>query len=81
MGQDEDICVVGISGSYRPEDPNVIPLAWRPDGKIYTGLKKPCAISLALRDTVPRQTLTPSNKWVGKAALIEMLDRISRRQR
>lgn len=70
------IRVVGISCSYRPDDPDIIPLAWRPDGNIYTGLKRPSAISLALRDDVELSTLKPSDKWVGKAALIELLERL-----
>jgi hypothetical protein len=68
--------VVGISASFRPHDPNVIPLAYRDDGNIHTGLKKACAISLALVDDVDKASLRPSKYWVGKAALIEMLERL-----
>src|SRR5882724_3914372 len=30
------IRVVGISHSFRSDDPDVVPLAWRQDGNIYT---------------------------------------------
>lgn len=72
------IRVIGISASFRPDDPNVIPLRWRADGNIFTGLRKPSAISTALQDDVDPKILRPSDRWIGKPALIEMLERIGR---
>jgi hypothetical protein len=68
--------VVGISTSYRPNDPKIIPLAFRDDGNIYTRLRRPCAISLALVADIDKSSLRPSDGWVGKAALIEMLEKL-----
>jgi hypothetical protein len=70
------IRVVGISASYRPDDPNVIPLPWRTDGNIFTGLKEPSAVTLALQDLVDKKLLVPTTCWIGKAALIEMIERL-----
>lgn len=74
------VLVVGISASYRPDDPNIIPLPWRDDGNIYTGLRKPSAISLALKDLIPYEDLVPTKWWTGKAVLIELLERLQQAQ-
>ncbi len=73
---DAMIRVVGISGSYRPDDPDAIPIPWRPDGNIFTGLSRPSAISLALTDEMMFSALEPTDKWIGKPALIELLERL-----
>ena len=72
------IRIVGISCSYRPDDPNIIPLAWRADGNIHTGLRKQSAISLALQDDIEPLKLDPTDGWIGKAALIELLERLKK---
>jgi hypothetical protein len=74
----EKILVFGISGSYRPDDPNVIPLPWRDDGNICTGFRKPSAITLALKDMVDSKILEPTKWWIGKSALIELRERVKK---
>jgi hypothetical protein len=76
IAKGENILVFGISGSYRPDDPNIIPLPWRDDGNICTGFRKPSAITLALKDLVESKILEPTKWWIGKPALIELRERV-----
>jgi hypothetical protein len=72
----EKIWIVGISTSFHPNDPDIIPLPWRTDGNICTGLKRQSAITLALQDILDKELLTPTTHWIGKAAMIEMIERL-----
>jgi hypothetical protein len=60
IARGENILVFGISGSYRTDDPNIIPLPWRDDGNIGTGFRKPSAITLTLKDMVASEILEPT---------------------
>ena len=69
--------VVGISSSYYPSDPDCIPLPWRADGNIHTGLRVDCAACLNLLGTVQKEGF----EQVGflkqtDAALVELLARL-----
>ena len=48
------IDVVGISTSYYPQDPDCIPLPWRADGNIHTGLRSDCAACLNLLASIDK---------------------------
>jgi hypothetical protein len=67
------ILVVGISGSYYPDDPTVIPLPWRDDGRIMTRLRKPSAICLKLWEFVDPAEIQRGSGYIPDSVLAELL--------
>ena len=70
--------VVGISTSYRPEDPDVVPLGWRNDGRIHTRLRRDSAATAALGDDVPVADLELTGGHLNKSELVSLLDIVKR---
>jgi mRNA-degrading endonuclease toxin of MazEF toxin-antitoxin module len=73
------ILVVGISGSYYPDDPTIIPLPWRDDGRIMTRLRKPSAISLTLYQFVDPAELQRGPGYIPDSVLAELLAKLRER--
>ena len=74
----QKVLVIGISGSFRPGDPDIIPVPYRDDGNVCTGFKRPCAISFALRDEIEKGELEITRCWIGKTALLELVKRLKK---
>lgn len=75
-----DVGVVGISTSYRPDDPDCIPLPWRPDGRVPTRLTRDSAMCLNLVAFVPKSALRPipgAFLPADSAAFVELLRRLT----
>ena len=72
------IDVVGISTSYRPEDPDCIPLPWRPDGNVPTRLTRDSALCLDLLASVDAAAITATGGYLPQSnpAFPELLRRL-----
>jgi mRNA-degrading endonuclease toxin of MazEF toxin-antitoxin module len=70
--------IVGISTSYRPEDPDVVPLGWRSDGRTQTRLRRDSTATATLRDDVPVPDLESTGGHLSKSELLSLLDILRR---
>lgn len=71
--------VVGISGSYYPDDPDQVPLPWRMDGNCPTRLTRPSSVQLNLTATVLIEHVRTSPAFVPRKYLDEVLAKLVER--
>ena len=67
------VTVVGITTSYRPDDPEVVRLGWRADGQIHTRLRRDSAAAASLTNDVAVGDLQPTGGHLSKAELKALL--------
>ena len=72
----EVIQVIGISHSFRPDDPDMVLLPWHADGKCSSGLIMPSAAMICWVCSVKKVDLKIQGN-IPKAHLIEILDRLT----
>ena len=70
--------VVGISTSYRPDDPHIVPLGWRSDGRIHTRLRRDSAATAALTVDVPAADIEATGGHLSQSERIELLGLVKR---
>ena len=70
--------VVGISTSYRPDDPDSIPLPWRRDGNVPTRLTRDSAACVNLLASVDPAMVRPTGGYLPQTdpAFPELLRRL-----
>jgi hypothetical protein len=66
--------LAGISTSYRPDDEFVVPLPFRPDGNIYTKLRRDSAACAELADNADFADITATGGYVSKADRLRPLE-------
>jgi len=71
--------VVGISGSYYPDDPEQVLLPWRADGNCPTRLTRPSSVQLNLTASVPIEHVRPSAAYVPGKELQKVLVKLAER--
>lgn len=71
--------IVMISGSYREDDPDCIPLPHRDDGQVPTRLRKPSAICLRETNIVAIADVEPTGGYVPRHQIAEMLKGLKNR--
>jgi hypothetical protein len=81
IAQQSKLDVVGVTGTFFPEDPDYIPLPWSPDGKASTRLTRLCAISLQLTASVDKEHLEHTGGYLPRTspAFIELVAQLKRR--
>ncbi len=65
--------VAGVSTSYRPDDRTVVKLPWRPDGSVYTKLRRDSAACATLPDNAAFNDVRPTGGHVSKADLLRLV--------
>jgi hypothetical protein len=78
IATEPQIEVIGVTGSYYPDDPLCFALPWTPDGRGPTRFARPSAAKLTLVQRFPRAKLWPTDGYVPRPALDELLMRLTR---
>jgi mRNA-degrading endonuclease toxin of MazEF toxin-antitoxin module len=68
--------LIAITSSYRPDDPDAIPLPWQPDGRGPTRLKKDSAAVADETDLVPIAEIQKTWGYVPARQLAAVLTRL-----
>jgi mRNA-degrading endonuclease toxin of MazEF toxin-antitoxin module len=68
--------LVAITGSYRPDDPDAVPLPWQHDGRGPTRLKKDSAVVADETDFVPVTEIQRTWGYVPAKQLAAVLARL-----
>src|SRR6185437_11937822 len=63
--------IVAITSSFYPDDPNLIPLPWSPQGNSVTRLQKPSCIALTFTDTISKADVAPTTGFAPRRQLAD----------
>lgn len=68
--------VIGVTGSFWPDDPLYVPLPFHPQGRTATTFTKPCAAKLTWIERFSQANVTRTRGYLAKPALIILLQRL-----
>ena len=76
LAAEPQIELIGVTGSYYPDDPLYFELPWTPDGRGPTRFARPSAAKLTLVQRFPKAKIWPTDGYLPRPVLDRLLARL-----